>query len=456
MSTSNWPSWKRQDRIRRPSHRPDASRAGDDARSSSATTSLDALIDADGARSRSATARRSRCRPRVDEAEVLAALRALADAQRGAHVAHRHRLLGHDHAAGDPAQRAREPRVVHGVHAVPAGDLPGPARGAAELPDDGHRPHRHGGRERVAARRGHRGGGGDGAVPPGERATAATPSSSTPTAIRRRSRSSRRGPSRSASTSWSATSTPTSRATACSACCCSTRGRAARCATTARSSSTLHAQGALVAVATDLLALVLLRPAGGVGRRRRGRLGPALRRAARLRRTARRVHGHARRAQAHPAGPPRRRVGRPGRPSGAAPRAPDARAAHPAREGHQQHLHRAGAPRGDRRAVRHVPRPRRPARASRRRVHRLTAVARRRPARAAASRSSPTTFFDTITVRVPGRADAVLAAARDRRHQPARGRRRHARHRARRDDDRRHRGRGVDCVRPPGRPSSRR
>ena len=39
----------------------------------------------------------------------------------------------------DPAQRARGPGLVHGVHAVPAGDQPGPARGAAQLPDDGQR-----------------------------------------------------------------------------------------------------------------------------------------------------------------------------------------------------------------------------------------------------------------------------------------------------------------------------
>jgi glycine dehydrogenase len=51
-------------------------------------------------------------------------------------------LLRHDHAGGDPAQRAREPGLVHGVHAVPAGDLAGPARGAAQLPDHGRRPDR--------------------------------------------------------------------------------------------------------------------------------------------------------------------------------------------------------------------------------------------------------------------------------------------------------------------------
>ena len=49
----------------------------------------------------------------------------------------------------------REPRLVHGLHAVPAGDLAGPAGGAAQLPDDGDRPHRPGDRQRLDARRGH-------------------------------------------------------------------------------------------------------------------------------------------------------------------------------------------------------------------------------------------------------------------------------------------------------------
>ena len=44
-------------------------------------------------------------------------------------------LPRHAHAAGDPAQRARGPELVHRLHAVPAGDLPGPARGADQLPD---------------------------------------------------------------------------------------------------------------------------------------------------------------------------------------------------------------------------------------------------------------------------------------------------------------------------------
>ena len=52
----------------------------------------------------------------------------------------RPRLLRHAHAAGRAAQGAREPGLVHGLHALPAGDLAGPPGGAAQLPDDGLRP----------------------------------------------------------------------------------------------------------------------------------------------------------------------------------------------------------------------------------------------------------------------------------------------------------------------------
>ncbi|CAA9349907.1 MAG: Glycine dehydrogenase [decarboxylating] (glycine cleavage system P protein), partial [uncultured Nocardioidaceae bacterium] len=75
-------------------------------------------------------------------------------------------LLRHPHPAGGPAQRHGEPGLVHRLHAVPARDQPGPARGAAELPDGHHRPHRAGRRWRVPARRGHRRGRGDDAGPP--------------------------------------------------------------------------------------------------------------------------------------------------------------------------------------------------------------------------------------------------------------------------------------------------
>ena len=151
----------------------------------------------------------------------------------------------------------------------------------------------------------------------------------------------------------------------------------------------------------------------------------ALRRAAGLRRPARGLPVHARRAQAPDAGPARRRVeGRAGQarlPPGAA----DARAAHPPREGHEQHLHRAGAAGGDGRDVRGLPRARGPARASRGACTRSTARAARGPAPARASTPAATPFFDTLRVRVDRRRPRDRCErARAARHQPARVRRR--------------------------------
>ena len=105
-------------------------------------------------------------------------------------------------------------------------------------------------------------------------------------------------------------------------------------------------------------------PAGVAGRaRRRRRRGfePALRRADVVRRTARRVHGGARRPQPAPARPAGRRLGRRGGTRGLPARAADPRAAHPARQGHLQHLHRAGAARRRGVDVRGLPRSRRAA-----------------------------------------------------------------------------------------------
>ena len=84
---------------------------------------------------------------------------------------------------------------------------PGPARGAAELPDHGVRPDRPADRERVAARRGHRGRRGHDAGPPVEQAKSEPPSWSTPTRFRRRSPWCGPAPRRSASRSSSPTST---------------------------------------------------------------------------------------------------------------------------------------------------------------------------------------------------------------------------------------------------------
>ena len=87
-------------------------------------------------------------------------------AQRGAHVPDRHGVLRHGHPARHPAQPPREPGLVHGLHAVPAGDQPGPAGGAPQLPDHGGRPHRARPGQRLHARRGHRRGRGHDDGPP--------------------------------------------------------------------------------------------------------------------------------------------------------------------------------------------------------------------------------------------------------------------------------------------------
>ena len=86
-------------------------------------------------------------------------------AQRGLAQLHRHGLPRHAHAGGDPAQRAREPRLVHRVHALPGRDLAGTPGGAAQFPADGDRPYRAAGGERIAPRRSHGRGRGDGDDP---------------------------------------------------------------------------------------------------------------------------------------------------------------------------------------------------------------------------------------------------------------------------------------------------
>ena len=185
----------------------------------------------------------------------------------------------------------------------------------------------------------------------------------------------------------------------------------------------LHAQDTLVAVAADLLALVLLTPPGEWGADVVVGLGAALRRADGLRRPARRVLRHPRGVQAQPARPPGRRVGRLAGSPRAAPRAADARAAHPAREGHQQHLHRAGAAGEHRRHVRGVPRSRRPARdrasgCTGSRVRSPTACARwvRRAPRVRSSTPS--------RVARPRERRRARGGGARRARQPARGRRR--------------------------------
>ena len=299
----------------------------------------------------------------ADETAALAGAARPRRPQQGAHLADRHRVLEHRHAAGHPAQRAREPGLVHRVHAVPARDLPGPARGAPELPDDGRRPHRHGARQRVAARRGDRGAEAMALLPPAQRVRPAPCSWSTPTATRRRSRSCAPAPSRSASR-WPRRRPGRGRRprSGCFGVLLQYPGPAARSATT-----------------RDLIDAAPRRRRAGRGRRRPARLHAAASRPARWAPTsssARRSGSACRWASAAPTPAflatrdahkrtlPGRLVGvsvdDAGRPA-LPPRPPDPRAAHPPREGHQQHLHRPGAARRHRRPLRGVPRPRRAA-----------------------------------------------------------------------------------------------
>ena len=221
--------------VRRPAHRPPPGRAGPDARR-----------DRQSARWTSWPTRP--CRPAsATSSRVPSTLPARGHRDRGAGRAaragrpqHRHRadararLRRHHHPAGHPAQRAGEPGLVHRLHAVPAGDQPGPAGGAADLPDHGRRPDRAAGGRRLAAGRGDRGRRGDDPAAPGRARRAAPGSWWTPTPCRRRSTCCAPGPSRWASSWWSPTWPAGCPTATSSGCCSATRAPPARSATCAR------------------------------------------------------------------------------------------------------------------------------------------------------------------------------------------------------------------------------
>ncbi|MCO5571870.1 hypothetical protein L7F22_025618 [Adiantum nelumboides] len=351
-------------------------------------------------------------------------------AARAGRAQHRHRpddrlrLPRHPHPVGDPPQRAGEPGLVHRLHAVPARDQPGPARGAADLPDHGVRPDRAPGRRRVPARRGHRRRRGDDAAAPGQPLEQP--------AVRRRRRHAAADRRRAAHPRRAARHRAGDRRRAA-------RGRVLRDAAVlpgrvgtgrrpvgagrgrARARGTRRRRGGPAGPDPA-------HPARRARRGRRGRLHPALRGAARLRRPARGLPLGRAAPRPSAAGTPRRGLPRRRRPLRPAAGAADPRAAHPPGEGHVQHLHRAGAARGHGRLLRGAPRPGRAARHRHphppdgRRARRRAALGRRgdRPRRVLRLRARPRPR--------PGRRRRRRRARRRDRAAPRLGRRGRRRH----------------------------
>ena len=277
-------------------------------------------------------------------------------------IVHRHGLLPLCRPGRHRAQRLREPRLVHLLHALPGRDLAGPSRGAAELPDRRDLAHGHGDRQLLAPGRGH-----------GHRRSHADDV---------RAALARSGQGRSQPALRRPQHLPADARRAAHA------QRTVRHRTDRRRIRRiqLHGQGVRRhrpvpgrqrrrarlyglhgrSTCQGRAGHGCRRPAFAgaaqiprrVGRRHRRRLDATPGHPDGLRRPRRRLHGHARGLQAQHARPHHRRLGRPPRQQGAAHGAPDARTAYQARTRHVEHLHRLGADGLDGRLLLRLQRPR--------------------------------------------------------------------------------------------------